>query len=120
MGVPLDEVDVHEARSCVPGVDLYEHVGVGVVAGGGHGVVLGAEGVAVVDPLVDVAGYYELNVALVLLQEGMQAIVGELHRAILDERVVDEDEGGLVLLELGFEPVELLLAKRADAGIEVG
>jgi hypothetical protein len=55
VAVPLDEVDVHEARGCVAGVDLNEHVGVGVVAGGGHGVVLRAEGVSVVDPLVNVA-----------------------------------------------------------------
>jgi hypothetical protein len=50
----------------------------------------------------------------------VQAIVGELYRAILDEGIVDEDEGGLVLLELGFEPVELLFAEGADAGVEVG
>lgn len=37
----------------------------------------------------------------------------------MDQRVMNEDKGGLALLKLRFEPVQLLFPERADAGIEV-
>lgn len=120
MAVPLNEVDVHEAPGRTFRVDFQEHIGIGIVAGGGHGVMLRAVEVAVVDPLMNVAGDYKLDGVLVLLQERVEAIVGKLHRAILNEWVVDEDEGGFVLLELGFKPVELGFAEGANTGVEVG
>src|SRR5258707_2991752 len=49
----------------------------------------------------------------------MQSVVGEFGRLVLDERVVDENESWLVLLKLSFEPVQLLFAKRTNAGVEV-
>ena len=117
--VPLDEALVHEAPGGVFCVDLHEHVGVGVIASGGHDVVLRAVVVSVVDPLVDMAGDDQLDSVLIFLQQRMQAVVGEFGGLVEDERVVDEDEGGLVLLELGFEPVKLLFAERAGARVEV-
>jgi hypothetical protein len=120
VGRPLDEARVHEAPGAALGVDFHQHVGVLVVAGGGHDIVLRAIGVGEVDPLVHVAGDDELNGVLVLAQERLEAVVGELGGLVLDEGVVDEDEGGPVLLELGFEPVQLFLAEGADAGVEVG
>jgi hypothetical protein len=58
---PLDEVGVHEAPGGALGVDLHEHVGVGIVARGGHDIVLRAIGVGEVDPLVHVAGDDQLE-----------------------------------------------------------
>ena len=45
-------------------------------------------------------------------KEWMKAIVGELRRGTFNERKVNEDEGGLVLFKLGFEPVQLLFSQR--------
>jgi hypothetical protein len=50
----------------------------------------------------------------------MQPVVSKFSRLILDQGIVDEDKSSrLVLLKLCFEPLELLFAKRTNAGIEV-
>jgi hypothetical protein len=55
-----------------------------------------------------------------LRRSGCRAVVAELGRLILDEWVVDKDEGRLALGKLSFKPLQLLFAKGADVGIEVG
>lgn len=117
---PLDEVCIHEAPCCLFGINFHEHVGVGVVAGGRHHIVLRAIGVTVVDPLVLVAGDDELNGLLIFEQQRIETVVGKLRGFVEIERIVDEDEGRLVMLQLGFEPVELVFTERAAAGVEVG
>ena len=107
---PFDEACVHEAPGRLFRVDLHQHVGVGIVAGGGHDVVLRPIVMGVVDPLVLVAGDNELDGVLIFAQERVQAIVGELGRLVLDEGVVDKDEGWFVLLQFGLKPVELFFA----------
>ncbi len=52
VGRPLDEAFIHKAPSRFFGVDLHQHVGVRVVTGSGHNVMLRAVVVVVIDPLV--------------------------------------------------------------------
>lgn len=65
---PVDEARVLESPGGAPGINLKQHVGVGVVAGGGHDIVRRAVGVGEVDPLVHMAGDDELNGLLMLAQ----------------------------------------------------
>jgi hypothetical protein len=59
-----------------------------------------------------------LDRVLVLDEQRVQTEVGELCRLVLDERIVDEDEGWFVLLELRLEPMELFFPEGADAGLK--
>jgi hypothetical protein len=52
VGRPIDEAFIYEAPSRFFGVNFHQHVGVRVVAGGSHNVVLRTVGMVVVDPLV--------------------------------------------------------------------
>src|SRR6266852_7918271 len=49
----------------------------------------------------------------------MQAVIGELGWLVLNERIVDEDEGRLVLLKLSLEPVEMLFPKRTNVRMKI-
>jgi len=73
----------------------------------------------VVNPLVLVTRDHKLNGVLVFAQERMQAVIGELGWLVLNERIVDEDEGRLVLLKLSLEPVELLFPKRTNVRMKI-
>ena len=95
---PFDKTLVHEAPRRVLRVDLHQHVGVGIVARCRHDVVLRTVVVIVVVPLVLMAGDDKLNGVLIFPQQRMQTVVGELRWLVLNERIVDEDEGRLVLL----------------------
>ena len=68
---PLYEARVHKTPGRVFRVDLHQHVGIGIVARGGHDVVLRTVVMVVVDPLVLVTGDDKLNGALILAQERM-------------------------------------------------
>jgi hypothetical protein len=72
VGCPLDEAPVHEAPGAALGVDFHHHVGVGIVAGSCHHVMLRTVGVGEVDPLVEMAGDNELDVVLIFAQERLQ------------------------------------------------
>ena len=73
----------------------------------------------IVYPLVLVARDDKLDGVLIFAQKRMQAVVGELGWLVLDQRIVDEDEGGLMLLKLSLEPVQLLFPERTDVRMEV-
>ena len=65
---PFGKVGVHEAPGAPLGVDLNEHVGVGIVPRGGHDVVLRSVGMGEVDPFVQMARDYELDIVFVFAQ----------------------------------------------------
>ena len=75
MGGPLNETFVHKSPGCVFRVDLHEHVGVGIVAGGRHHDVFRAVGGAIVDPLVFMARDNKLYGVFVSYEQRVQAVV---------------------------------------------
>jgi len=116
---PFDEALVHEAPRSVLRIDLYQHVSIGVVACGGHDVVLRTVVAMVVHPLVLVTRDHKLDGVLIFAQKRVQPVVGKLSWLVLDQRVVDEDEGRLVLLKLSLKPVKLLFPERANVRMEI-
>jgi len=69
MSGPLNQISVEKAPCTTAGIDFEQHVSIGIVASGGHHVMLRAIGVATVDPLVQVPADDELDGVLVLAQD---------------------------------------------------
>lgn len=108
---PINQAGIDESPTPLACVHFHQHVGVWIVAGGCHHVVLRAEGVRKVDPFMPVTGDYQLNCVLVPAQQRMKAVVLNLGRSAGPQRKVSKDEGWLAGGQLLLKPLELWLAE---------
>lgn len=115
MGRPVNAFCVHKTAGLGRAVDLEEHVRVLVVAGRRHYVVLRAEGVSEVDPLVPVSGDDQLDRLAIAAQERMQAVVLELGGGDDPNRIVNEDQRRFAFGQLRLHPLQLHFAERAGS-----
>ena len=75
---PLIQIGIEEAPRAPQGIDLEQHVSIGIVARGSHDVLLRTVGVREVNPLMKMTGNDQLYVSCIW-QERVQSVIAELY-----------------------------------------